>query len=141
MPLRNPLIALAAGLAAAGTAAAAPLTVTVTGIEARGGTFYIGVQTEAQFMKQNGVAGEIIQAPEAGARTFTFDLPEGTYSVSVWHDFNGNGVFDLAGDGRPVDGWGTIQGETLRAPPTFSQVSVTLPSSGTSATVKTVYPQ
>ena len=42
MPLPKPLIALAALLGTAGIAAAAPLTVTVTDIEARGGTFYLG---------------------------------------------------------------------------------------------------
>ncbi len=63
MPLPKPLIALAALLGTAGIAAAAPLTVTVTDIEARGGTFYVGVQTEAQFMKDDGVAGEMIEAP------------------------------------------------------------------------------
>lgn len=139
-PLK-PLFAIAAGLAAAGIASAAPLSVTVTDIEARGGTFYIGVQTEAQFMQDDGVAGEIIEAPEAGAKTFTFDLPEGTYSVSVWHDFNGNGVFDTAGDGRPLDGWGAINGETLTAVPVFDQVSIAVPAGGTNANVKTFYPE
>lgn len=130
MPLPKPLIALAAALSAAGIAGAAPLTVTVTDIEARGGKFYIGVQTEAQFMKDGGVAGEILEAPDAGEKSFTFDLPEGTYAVSVWHDFNGNGVFDTAEDGRPMDGWGAINGETLRAAPEFGQVSIAVPEGG-----------
>lgn len=138
-PLK-PLIASAAALAAAGLASAAPLTVTVTGIEARGGTFYVGVQTEAQFMKDDGVDGEIIEGPAAGDRTFTFDLPEGTYSVSVWHDFNANGTFDLAEDGRPADGWGAINGEALRGPPVFSDVSIEVPASGASASIRTLYP-
>lgn len=137
----KPLTALVAALTLAGMAGAAPLTVTVTDIEARGGTFYIGVQTEAQFMKDDGVAGEIIEAPDAGAKTFTFDLPEGTYSVSVWHDFNANGVFDTSADGRPLDGWGAIKGETLTAAPVFDQVSIAVPAGGTSANVKTFYPE
>lgn len=141
MPLPKPLIALAALLSTAGVAAAAPLIVTVTDIEARGGTFYVGVQTEAQFMQDAGVAGETIEAPEAGAKTFTFDLPEGTYAVSVWHDFNGNGTFDTSADGRPVDGWGAINGEKLRAAPEFGQVSIALPAGGASAAVKTFYPE
>jgi uncharacterized protein (DUF2141 family) len=140
MPLPKPLIALAAALSAAGIAGAAPLTVTVTDIEARGGKVYIGVQTEAQFMRDAGVAGEILDAPDAGTKTFTFDLPEGTYSVSVWHDFNGNGVFDTAADGRPLDGWGAINGETLRAAPEFGQVSIAVPAGGVSTKVKTFYP-
>lgn len=135
------LIAAAAALAAAaGAAAAAPLTVNLEGIEARGGTLYVGVQTEEQFMKDDGVAGEMIAAPEAGSRSFTFDLPEGAYAISIWHDFNGNGAFDLAEDGRPVDGWSSINAETLQAAPTFDQASLALPSGGFAATLKVIYP-
>lgn len=137
----KPLIASAAALVAAGVASAAPLTVTVTGIEARGGKLYVGVQTEAQFMKEDGVAGEIVDAPEAGSKTFAFDLPDGTYSVSVWHDFNANGVFDLTEAGPPADGWGAINGETLRAAPTFDQVSLAVSGDGASASIKVFYPE
>ena len=135
------LMAAATALAAAGTATAAPLTVNVDGIEARGGTLYVGVQTEAQFMKNDGVAGEIVAAPEAGSKSFSFELPEGTYSISIWHDFNGNGAFDLAENGRPVDGWSSINAETLRAAPTFEQASLALPSGGAAATLKVIYPE
>lgn len=92
-------------------------------------------------MKDDGVAGEIIEAPDAGAKTFTFDLPEGTYSVSVWHDFNANGVFDTSADGRPLDGWGAINGETLTAAPVFDQVSIAVPAEGASAAIRTFYPE
>ncbi len=51
------LIAAAAAIAAAGAAAAAPLTINVEGIEARGGSLYVGVQTEAQFLQNGGIAG------------------------------------------------------------------------------------
>ena len=135
------LICAAAALAAATSATAAPLTVNIDGIEARGGKFYVGVQTEAQYMKDEGVAGEIVDAPAAGSRSFTFDLPEGVYSISVWHDFNGNGQFDMSEEGRPADGWSSINAETLRAAPTFEQTSLTLPASGAAATLKVYYPE
>lgn len=139
-PMKTLMAALAA-LASAGAASAAPLTVNVDGIEARGGTLYVGVQTEAQFMKNDGVAGERIAAPEAGSRSFTFELPEGAYALSIWHDFNGNGTFDLAEDGRPEDGWSSINAGALRAAPTFEQASLTLTSGGTAATLKVIYPE
>jgi uncharacterized protein (DUF2141 family) len=135
------LICAAAALAAAASAAAAPLTVNVDGIEARGGKFYVGVQTEAQFMKDEGVAGEIVDAPVAGSRSFTFDLPEGVYSISVWHDFNGNGQFDMSEAGPPADGWAMINGEAMRAAPTFAEASLTLPAAGTATTLKVIYPE
>jgi uncharacterized protein (DUF2141 family) len=134
------LISAAAALAWAAGAAAAPLTVNIEGIEARGGTFYVGVQTEEQFMQDAGVAGEILEAPAAGNKSFTFDLPEGVYSISVWHDFNGNGQFDMSEQGMPMDGWSSINAETLRAAPTFEQSSLALPADGAAATLKVYYP-
>ena len=141
MPPLKALISAAAALACAASAAAAPLTVNIDGIEARGGTFYVGVQTEAQFMKNDGVAGEILEAPAAGSRSFTFDLPEGVYSISVWHDVNGNGQFDMSEQGMPLDGWSSINAETLRAAPTFEQSSLALPAAGAAATLKVYYPK
>jgi uncharacterized protein (DUF2141 family) len=121
-------------------AQAAPLTFTLDGIEARGGKLYIGVQTEAQFMKDGGIAGEIVDAPAAGSQTFTFDVPEGRYSVSAWHDDNGNGVFDRAESGRPIDGWAMINGANLRGEPTFADVSVDVPAGGVSVSETLIYP-
>lgn len=135
------VIVLAGALAAAGMAQAAPLTVNVDGIEARGGKFYVGVQTAAQFMKDDGIAGEIVEAPEAGSRSFTFDLPEGAYAVSIWHDFNNNGKFDTAENGRPLDGWTSPNAETLRAAPTFEQSAVSVGADGGAATLKMIYPE
>lgn len=140
-PIKTLVAAAIAALTAAGTAAAAPLTVNVDGIEARGGKFYVGVQTEAQFMKEDGIAGEIVDAPEAGSRSFTFDLPEGAYAMSIWHDFNGNGKFDTAENGMPLDGWTSPNAETLRAAPTFEQSAVSVAAGGGSATLKMIYPK
>ena len=135
------LIAYAAALSGAGLAAAAPLTVNVDGIEARGGTFYVGVQAEAQFMENAGIAGEMVAAPEAGSRSFTFNLPEGAYAISIWHDFNANGQFDMSEAGPPADGWAMINGEAMRAAPTFADASLTLPAAGTATTLKVIYPE
>jgi uncharacterized protein (DUF2141 family) len=135
------LISVAAALACATSAAAAPLTVNIEGIEARGGTFYVGVQTEEQFMQNAGVAGEILSAPAAGSKSFTFDLPEGVYSISVWHDINGNAQFDMSEQGMPMDGWSSINADSLRGPPTFEQTSLALPADGAAATLKVYYPE
>ncbi len=140
MTPKTTLMAAAATLWFAGAAHAAPLTVTVTGIEARGGSLYVGVQTEAQYMKDEGIAGDIVAAPATGTKTFSFDLPEGIYAVSIWHDFNANGSFDTDADGRPLDGWSSINAETLRAAPTFDQVSLAVPAGGEAVSLKMYYP-
>ncbi len=138
-PLK-PLCAFAMALGLAGAAAAAPLMITVDGIEARGGKLYIGVQTEAQFMKDEGVAGQIFEAPAAGSKSVSFDLPDGRYSVSVWHDVNGNGVFDTTDEGAPLDGWSSLNAGELTAAPTFEQASLEVSGNGAAITLDMMYP-
>jgi len=36
-------------------------------------------------MKKDVAAGDIAPEPAAGAKSFSNDLPEGSYSISVWH--------------------------------------------------------
>lgn len=133
-------IAVAAALALPALAQAAPLNVSVEGVEARGGTLYISVQTEAQFMQDDGVAGAVIEAPEAGSLDFSFDLPVGDYAVMVWHDDNGNGTFDTGGEwGAPLDGWTMPNALTLRAAPSFDDVKISLGGDGAELTLPMYY--
>ncbi len=140
MTRTKPFASILAALLVCSAAQAAPLTVTVDNIEARGGRLYVGVQTEAQFMKNDGIAGQIVEAPKAGAQTFKFDLPEGNYSVSIWHDFNGNGQFDMSEKGMPTDGWAMVNGENMRGPPVFADASLTVPAAGAATILRVVYP-
>lgn len=125
------------GLACA--AHAAPLKVDLSGVEARGGKLYISVQTEDQFMTEEGI-GEIIVAPEAGTHSFTYDVPEGRYAVSVWHDDNANEIFDTSGEyDMPEDGWAMHNGLSLRAAPTFDAVSLEVTSDGAAVSERITY--
>ena len=121
-------------------AIAAPLTFTVDGVEARGGTLYIGVQTEAEFMKDAGIDGSAIKAPTAGTHSATFDLPEGEYSVSVWHDANDDNIFDMK-NGMPAEGWTMHNAKTLRGMPTFDVVKIRVTEAGANVTETIVYPE
>lgn len=141
MPRSAPLIMLIAAAAAiCGAASAAPLTVHLNGIEARGGKLYVSIQTEDQFMQQDGVAGEILIAPAAGSKALGFELPEGRYAVSVWHDFNGNGAFDFDETGMPADGWTSPNAAALRAAPTFDQSAVDVAADGGAVVMDMIYP-
>lgn len=132
------LLTLAAALV--GTAHAAPLTFTLDGVQARGGTLFISVQSEAEFQKDTGTAGQVIPAPAAGQHSFTFDVPPGAYAVTVWHDDNGNGVFDVGGPySVPLDGWTMPNALSLRAAPTFADVSLDVPAEGTALTLAMFY--
>ncbi|MEO0785160.1 MAG: DUF2141 domain-containing protein [Pseudomonadota bacterium] len=121
-----------------GVASAAPLTVSIDGVEDRGGKFYISVQSESEFMKDEGTAGDVLEAIEAGTVLRTYDLPEGRYAVSVWHDENGNGEFDITEVGMPLDGW-AMSGRPLTGPPKFDDVAVTVPDIGSTVYLDMTY--
>ena len=135
------IILTAAASVVSATAMAAPLTVKLSGVEDRDATLYVGVQTEEQFMKWDGIAGEKLEDPSAGSHTVTFDVPEGEYSVSVWHDLNNNGEFDMSDMGMPAEGWAISNGSGLRAEPTFDEVKVVVGPDGAEITETVQYPQ
>ena len=121
----------------ASAAAAADLTVTVEGVEARGGTFFVSVQTEDEFMGDSGTDGSMISTPEAGTLTRTYDLPPGEYAVTVWHDDDGNGAFDMGPNGMPLDGW--AMSGTMNGMPTFETAKVTVGEDGAKTSMTMTY--
>ncbi|MEO1476726.1 MAG: DUF2141 domain-containing protein [Pseudomonadota bacterium] len=138
--MRNKLISAAALMFAASPALAEPVSFTLEGVEALGGTLYISVQTEEQYQKQAGVAGDIIRGPVAGTMEFDFDLPFGDYAISVWHDQNDNNEFDFDENGLPADGWTASNAANLRGAPTFQDVKFTVGTGGVELTERMIYP-
>ena len=131
---RFPTIAAAAFLAFALPAAAQAGTVSVdlSGVRA-GGTLYVQLQTRDQFLGPGRVAGQIVQAPQAGSlRVDLGEVAPGDYAVTVWHDDNGNQQFDMDARGMPADGWATSNGGALRGPPGFDQARLAVPAGGAS---------
>lgn len=127
-------------LGTASIATAEPVSFTLEGVEARGGTLYVSVQTEEQYQQQAGVAGDIIRGPTAGTMEFDFDLPLGDYAISVWHDDNNNNQFDFDENGEPKDGWTTSNAASLRGAPTFSDVKFTVGTGGVELKERMNYP-
>lgn len=124
------VLATAALTAAAAPALAADVTLTLEGVQARGGRLLVGLQTRDQFLKQQGAYGEIIADPTAGTRTVVFrDVAPGDYSLSVLHDADGDGQMKMNGV-MPAEGWTMLNAETLRAAPQFDQVDFAVPASG-----------
>lgn len=133
------IAALAGAIAIAATASAADLTITLEGVEARGGTLYVSLQSEGQFMKEEAIAGQQTPVPEAGNLTYTLSVPAGKYALVVWHDDNDNGEFDRQEDGQPLDGWAMSRSAELRGFPAFADVSVDVPESGAAITEPMIY--
>ena len=124
-------IAAALALALPAAAQAGAVSVDLTGLRA-GGTLYVQLQTRAQFMGADRAAGQIVQAPAAGALSVDLgEVPPGDYAVSVWHDGNGNSRMEIDPTaGATPDGWAMPNGETLHAQPAFDQVMLAVPAEG-----------
>lgn len=123
--LKTMMILIAAPTALIATPTlAATVTVDLAGVRAGKGDLYVTLQTQDQFMKPTGSHNQVVAKPAAGSRTVTFaDVAPGTYAASAWHDLNGNKTLDVNAAGAPTDGWAMLNAETLRAKPTFGQVS------------------
>lgn len=136
-----PVLVAAALTASAAPALAADVTLTLDGVQARGGRLLVALQTRDQFLKQEGAYGEIIADPAAGTRTVVFrDVAPGDYSVSVLHDADGDGRMKMNGV-MPAEGWTMLNAESLRAAPQFDQVDFTAPAAGAvSLRASMIYP-
>lgn len=107
-------------------ALAGTVSIDISGVRAGTGDLYVSLQTREQFMKPQGTTGEIVTKPAPGSHSVTLsDVPAGTYSVSVWHDANGNKRWDgeESGGAGPFDGWSMVNADKLRAEPKFDEVS------------------
>ncbi|MGZ9098351.1 MAG: DUF2141 domain-containing protein [Brevundimonas sp.] len=134
-------LAAAAALSLSAPAAAQDVTVTLTGVEARGGVLLSALQTRGQFMQAAAVHGDRIESPAAGVVRVTFrDVAPGDYALVVLHDEDGDGRMKMTGS-MPGEGWAMVNGETLRATPTFDQVRFTVPAAGAALTVPMAYPR
>ena len=140
--IRKTILTTAAlALATAATPAlAGTVTVTLTDVRPDAGDLYVGLQTKDQFLQDAGIAGEIVENPQDGTVTVTLDdVPDGTYSISVWHDIDGDGEFSMGAMG-PTDGWTMIDARELRGMPTWDAQSFTLSGSAT-ITESMLYPR
>ena len=115
----------------------APLTVIVEDVRSDAGQIYISVQTAEEYMADRGTGGSI-ETPEKGTMRLDYDVPAGTYAVSVWHDEDDDGVFDRAENGMPLDGWALSgDGEGWH----FDAVKVKVEGNGTIVRVRMQYPR
>jgi uncharacterized protein (DUF2141 family) len=137
-----PLCVTALFLATATPALAGDVTVTLNGVKASDQDVMIGLQTHDEFLQPKGQFGVIIHHPTAGSQTVVIkNVPDGDYSVSVWHDVNGNHQFDMAANGRPLDGWSMLNSANLHARPEWDQVKFAVPATGKTVMLDMIYAQ
>ncbi|PZQ12563.1 MAG: hypothetical protein DI564_13065 [Rhodanobacter denitrificans] len=123
---------------AAGTVAAADLTVEVADIRVQAGQLKLAVVGSAEGWdgKAKPVAGEAT-TPTGATATFRFkDLPPGTYAVQVMHDENGNGKLDTNFVGMPIEGYGFSNNPRVMRKPTWDEARFELGADGTTVAVQ-----
>ncbi|HEY1225507.1 MAG TPA: DUF2141 domain-containing protein [Brevundimonas sp.] len=128
--------------AVAAPALAEDVTVTLTGVEARGGQLMAVLNTQATFMRGADYTATA-SGDAAGTVTLTFhDVAPGDYALMVMHDANGNGSFDMSPSGMPAEGFAfSNKGQPLMGPPTFQGLKFTVTADGATITEPMTYMQ
>lgn len=128
--------ALSASLVA-GSAFAADVAVTLTGVKADGGTMLVSLQTRDQFMKPMGAKGAMGPATPGTMVLNIEDVEPGDYAVMVMHDSDSNWNLTMK-DGKPAEGLGS---SGPKGASTFEAMKVTVPASGAAVSIALDYPQ
>ncbi|MBU1325118.1 MAG: DUF2141 domain-containing protein [Alphaproteobacteria bacterium] len=126
-------------LAAPAFAQSTDVTVTLTGVEARGGQILASLAGPDTFMRgqpEHSARGEVV----AGTVTLTFrDVPVGDWALMAMHDENANGEFDMNGY-MPAEGYAFSNlGGPLMGMPSFGMHKVAV-AAGTTITAPMIYP-
>ena len=141
MLLKTLSLAAVAALSLAAPAMAEDVTVTLTGVQARGGVLLASLQTRGEFMQASAAHGERIERPAAGTVRLTFHgVAPGDYALMVMHDEDSDGQMKLNGY-MPAEGWAMLNADALRGPPTFDLVKFTVPAGGAGISVPMTYPR
>lgn len=123
MPRLNVFATICATLALAGTAMAADLTVTVTGVKKidTSSSVRIALYGDAKSFRHEASALQVLSVPATlGEVSAVFhDIPPGRYAVLAYHDENDNKKLDLFLGMFPSEGWGLSNDPSVFGPPQF----------------------
>ena len=114
---------------ASGTAQAAELTISVSGVNSGKGRIYVALHRAAAGVKfpdmKGAVAGAWRRAQKGGFSVTFTGLAPGRYAVNGFHDANGDGKLDTNLLGIPTEGYGFGNGATGSfGPPEFEASSI-----------------
>ena len=117
--------------AIAAPALAADVTVTLHGVQARGGEVKAVLNTPATFMRGADYTA-VVSGDTSGDVVITFhDVAPGEYALMVMHDANGNDRFDMGPTGMPQEGFAfSNKGQPLMGMPTFQGLKFTVGPDG-----------
>lgn len=117
-------------------AAAADLSITVTGVSSAEGRVMLALFNSADTFQK-----APLRAAEAPARAGTVtleikDLPPGAYAFALYHDANGNGKLDTNVVGMPVEDYAFSNNAMgKRGAPSYEQARFEMPAAGAAVSV------
>lgn len=102
---KTPLLiaAVICSAAMAPIAAAAPLTVTLTGIETQTGEIRLGIFDADGYKSDEAVAGANVAADSDTVSVTVEGLSPGEYGIKLYHDVNGDGEMNTNPFGMPTE--------------------------------------
>lgn len=100
-------IVLISFLAGANAYSQHKLTVTISNIQSNDGELYVGLfNDEDKFPEKDKTYKYVIVQAVKGSVSVSFDVPDGSYAISVFHDANENGLLDTNFLGAPSEYYG-----------------------------------
>jgi uncharacterized protein (DUF2141 family) len=133
--------ALGLCLALTTPAFAGDVTISLSGVKAQKGDLYVSMQTKDEFLQPRGSYGDIVKVPGDGAQRIVLkNVAPGDYSVTVWHDSDGDKAFSCAANGVPLDGWTMNNAQALKDRPKWDEVKFSVPAEGQPLSLAMIYP-
>jgi len=135
-------VALFAFLAAAPSAFAATLTVTITGVHSAQGDVYVALFNRAENFPDGDYSIRHLKVKASTAPIIvSFDhIPPGTYAVGCYHDEDKLGHFKTNWFGYPLDGYALSNGiRAVVSRPTFAEAAFPVGDPATSVTLNVRY--
>ena len=128
---------MAGDTTAMATEGAAPVTVTINGVQPGGGQLFVALQDSDNFLQAAGAHTTKVDATAATV-TATFDgVAPGSYAAAVIHDEDGDGDVAL-GETGPTEAWG-LSGPAQSGSPEWTPAMFTVSETGGNATVTLTY--
>lgn len=121
-------LVMTAGLARADDTA---VEIAVDGLKAGLGSIYVGLCTEAEFMRGPCAMNAKAKVDAETATLRIEGVPPGRYAVAAWWDVNDNAEMEKGGWGEPLEPTGASNGAIGNmGPPQFSDAVFDVPASG-----------
>jgi uncharacterized protein (DUF2141 family) len=111
------------------------LKITLEEITPSKGKIYVGVFTQSSFLTEPSRSDVIEVTGKSGVLVIK-DLKHGDYAVSVFHDLNANGQFDMNEYGQPIEPWAMTGTNGKDQQPVWELAKFTFDSSTTSVQLK-----